>query len=71
MGVEHDLFIYQSCAPIPVMTPASEVPVQSELFNHRYHRGRWRSRRPDGVPGWIEQDVWLYEDIWLYKGLGK
>lgn len=62
VSVDFSMFIYQSCAPIPVMTPASEVPIQSELFNHRYHLGKWRSR----------QGNWrVAQDIWLYEGLGK
>ncbi len=60
--VEHSMFIYQTCAPIPATTPASEVPIQSELFNHRYHLGKWRRR----------QGNWqVVQDIWLYEGLGQ
>ena len=62
MSVEHSMFIYQTSAPIPVTTPASEVPVQSELFNHRYHLGKWRRRQGN------QQVV---QNIWLYEGLGQ
>ena len=69
--VEQDGFIYQTCAPIPVCTPASEVPVSSLLFNHLYRRGRMRKCGPEWDAqgnGYWQETIW---DVWLYHRTGQ
>lgn len=61
VSVEWSMFIYQTCPSVPVTALASELPIQSELFNHRYHLGKCRRR---------QGNLLVVQDIWLYEGLG-